>query len=425
MAVVEPARVARFLQVCAKWDVRAAVIGEVTDTGRLTMTWHGETVVDIPPGSAADGPVYHRPSARPAAQDALAADDPAALPRPADGAGLRADLLALIGLAGAGRQELGHRPVRPLRPRRHRAGHAGGRRPGPGGRGDRARHRAGHRRQRPLLQARPLPGHPAGAVRGVPERGRDRRAPAGRDQLPELRLAGGSRGDVAVRRGGARPGGRLRGPRRAGHRRERQLLQPDRYGRHPSHPGHRRARRARRRAAAALDRVRRGAARSSCCSAGPRPSSAGSAWAHVLHGHLGGRPPAPRPGRRAAAGRAAGRGGRRRAAGRRARPVRRRAGRRARRILPARRDRLPGPAAWGPVHRPVQRVGGPGRGGRPAGRCGGLRRPSRRARRAGRDHRPDRRRQTWSSRTASRSRWPSWPPCTPLPCPRCSADPVG
>jgi phosphoribosylformylglycinamidine synthase len=100
MAVVEPGRVAEFLAVCAKWDVRAAVIGEVTDTGRLVMTWRGETVVDIPPASAADGPVYHRPLARPATQDALAAGDPAALPRPADGAGLRADLLALLGSPG-------------------------------------------------------------------------------------------------------------------------------------------------------------------------------------------------------------------------------------------------------------------------------------------------------------------------------------
>jgi phosphoribosylformylglycinamidine synthase subunit PurL len=100
MAVVEPARVGRFLEVCAKWDVRAAVIGEVTDTGRLVMTWHDEVVVDVPPDSAADGPVYLRPSARPAAQDALAAADPAALPRPVDGAGLRADLLALIGSPG-------------------------------------------------------------------------------------------------------------------------------------------------------------------------------------------------------------------------------------------------------------------------------------------------------------------------------------
>ena len=100
MAVVEPGRVAEFLAVCAKWDVRAAVIGEVTDTGRLVMTWHGETVADLPPGSAADGPVYARPLARPAAQDTLAADDPAVLPRPADGPALRADLLALIGSPG-------------------------------------------------------------------------------------------------------------------------------------------------------------------------------------------------------------------------------------------------------------------------------------------------------------------------------------
>jgi len=100
MAVVEPDRADKFLGVCAKWDVRAAVIGEVTDSGRLVMTWHGETVVDIPPSSAADGPVYHRPAERWAGQDALAADDPDALPRPADGAGMRAALLTLIGSAG-------------------------------------------------------------------------------------------------------------------------------------------------------------------------------------------------------------------------------------------------------------------------------------------------------------------------------------
>src|ERR1700727_2486566 len=68
MAVVEPHRVDEFLAVCARWDVRAAVIGEVTGTGRLVMTWHGETVVDIPPSSAADRPVYQRPLARPARQ---------------------------------------------------------------------------------------------------------------------------------------------------------------------------------------------------------------------------------------------------------------------------------------------------------------------------------------------------------------------
>jgi phosphoribosylformylglycinamidine synthase II len=97
MAVVRPANVERFLAICARWDVQATVIGEVTDTGRLEMSWHGAQVVDIPPGSAADeGPVYDRPAQRPGSQDALRYDDPARLPRPA-GADLRAAVLAVLG----------------------------------------------------------------------------------------------------------------------------------------------------------------------------------------------------------------------------------------------------------------------------------------------------------------------------------------
>jgi phosphoribosylformylglycinamidine synthase subunit PurL len=98
MAIVTPADVASFLEICARWDVQATVIGEVTGSGRLEMSWRGEQVVDIPPGSAADdGPVYDRPLARPASQDVILADDPGRLPRPADGAALRAALLAVLG----------------------------------------------------------------------------------------------------------------------------------------------------------------------------------------------------------------------------------------------------------------------------------------------------------------------------------------
>jgi phosphoribosylformylglycinamidine synthase subunit PurL len=101
MAVVEPANAERFLALCAKWDIEAAVIGEVTSHGRLTMSWHGETVVDIPPGSAADdGPVYTRSIRRPASQDALERDAPDALPRPAEGSELRAALLAVLAAPG-------------------------------------------------------------------------------------------------------------------------------------------------------------------------------------------------------------------------------------------------------------------------------------------------------------------------------------
>ena len=97
MAVVTPANVEAFLRVCAKWDVQATVIGEVTEDGMLTMTWRGGTVVAIPPETAADGPVYQRPMARPLGLDALADDGPETLVRPADGRAHRATLLELIG----------------------------------------------------------------------------------------------------------------------------------------------------------------------------------------------------------------------------------------------------------------------------------------------------------------------------------------
>ncbi|TWG98234.1 phosphoribosylformylglycinamidine synthase [Nocardioides sp. J9] len=97
MAVVEPGDVDAFMAICAKWDVEAVVIGEVTDTGRLEITWHGETVVDVPPRTVAhDGPVYERPYARPEWQDALQADAAEALPRPGTGEELRATLLQLV-----------------------------------------------------------------------------------------------------------------------------------------------------------------------------------------------------------------------------------------------------------------------------------------------------------------------------------------
>jgi phosphoribosylformylglycinamidine synthase II len=100
MAVVTPENTDAFLRVCAKWDVLATVIGEVTEDGLLTMTWHGATVVKIPPKTAADGPVYNRPMARPHDLDALRANHPGELVRPADGPGLRDTLLRLLGSPG-------------------------------------------------------------------------------------------------------------------------------------------------------------------------------------------------------------------------------------------------------------------------------------------------------------------------------------
>ncbi|MGI8882532.1 MAG: phosphoribosylformylglycinamidine synthase subunit PurL [Jatrophihabitans sp.] len=100
MAVVTEANLPAFLAICARWDVTATVIGTVTETGRLIMRWHGEQIVDVPPRSLAhDGPVYERAMVRPADQDDLAADDANTLARPVTPGELERDLLTLVGSA--------------------------------------------------------------------------------------------------------------------------------------------------------------------------------------------------------------------------------------------------------------------------------------------------------------------------------------
>lgn len=103
MAVVRPEKLDEFLAITGRWDVETAVIGEVTGTGRLTIDHHGERIVDVEPRSVAhDGPVYDRPYARPAWQDGLNADTisgpegAARFARPATPEELRATVLRLL-----------------------------------------------------------------------------------------------------------------------------------------------------------------------------------------------------------------------------------------------------------------------------------------------------------------------------------------
>jgi phosphoribosylformylglycinamidine synthase II len=94
LAIVAPSSVQEVLALCARWGVIATVVGEVTGSGRLEVDWHGERVVDVIPATLAeDGPVYHRPLARPASLDAIQADRAEDLPRPTD---LRAELLRVV-----------------------------------------------------------------------------------------------------------------------------------------------------------------------------------------------------------------------------------------------------------------------------------------------------------------------------------------
>ncbi len=82
-AIVKPEKIDEFMSYCHKWDIEAVVIGEVNDSGRLTIDWHGERIVDAPPRTVAhEGPVYERPFHRPVWQDTLQADSPDRLQRP-------------------------------------------------------------------------------------------------------------------------------------------------------------------------------------------------------------------------------------------------------------------------------------------------------------------------------------------------------
>ncbi|MEX1210128.1 MAG: phosphoribosylformylglycinamidine synthase subunit PurL, partial [Candidatus Nanopelagicales bacterium] len=96
-AVVTPEHIDAFMDICRRWEVEAVVIGEVTDSGRLTIDWHGDRIVDVPPRTVAhEGPVYDRPMARPRDLDALAADDANALARPRTVEDIHATLLRMV-----------------------------------------------------------------------------------------------------------------------------------------------------------------------------------------------------------------------------------------------------------------------------------------------------------------------------------------
>jgi len=97
MAIVRPDKLQAFLATCEKWEVEAAVIGEVNDSQRLTIDHFGERIVDVDPKTVADGgPVYDRPYARPNWQDDLNADRAEELPRPTQPAEIAEQIRTLV-----------------------------------------------------------------------------------------------------------------------------------------------------------------------------------------------------------------------------------------------------------------------------------------------------------------------------------------
>jgi phosphoribosylformylglycinamidine synthase len=64
LMVLKPGREEFAKAIFDKWELDFAVIGKVTDTGHMVLTWKGEIVCDIPLGPLAeDAPLYDRPAA--------------------------------------------------------------------------------------------------------------------------------------------------------------------------------------------------------------------------------------------------------------------------------------------------------------------------------------------------------------------------
>ncbi len=57
----------KVIEIFEKWDLDAAIIGEVTDSGNMELFWHGEKVADMPIAPVSEeAPILDRPVAEPA-----------------------------------------------------------------------------------------------------------------------------------------------------------------------------------------------------------------------------------------------------------------------------------------------------------------------------------------------------------------------
>jgi phosphoribosylformylglycinamidine synthase len=90
LMVLKPGREAEAEAIFRKWELDFAVIGTVTDTGRLVLKWNGETAADIPLGPLGDdAPCYERPW--------VATEPPPAIGETPESTNIADDLIALLG----------------------------------------------------------------------------------------------------------------------------------------------------------------------------------------------------------------------------------------------------------------------------------------------------------------------------------------
>lgn len=90
------------LAICRRWELPAAVVGEISEDTRLVVDWHGERLVELDPRALAAGaPVLDRDHARPPWMDELTARRAEDLPRAVAGPELAEQVLRLVGSPAA------------------------------------------------------------------------------------------------------------------------------------------------------------------------------------------------------------------------------------------------------------------------------------------------------------------------------------
>ncbi|MDR1545198.1 MAG: phosphoribosylformylglycinamidine synthase subunit PurL [Deltaproteobacteria bacterium] len=95
LLVVEPRRAAEVEAIFEKWDLQAAVVGQVTDDGLFAVRLHGEVLAAVPAELLTDkAPVYVRPQKEPAYFRRLRQADLSAVPEHRDWSGLLLRLMA-------------------------------------------------------------------------------------------------------------------------------------------------------------------------------------------------------------------------------------------------------------------------------------------------------------------------------------------
>jgi len=97
MAITTQGDLDAFMATCEKWEVEARVVGVITDDKRLRVTWRGDTIVNVDPVTVASGaPTYDRPAERPDWLDELRSNHAYQLERASTGDELAAQVLAVV-----------------------------------------------------------------------------------------------------------------------------------------------------------------------------------------------------------------------------------------------------------------------------------------------------------------------------------------